>query len=370
MRRSIVRAAARSLASASCFAWTSCLLFALGCAHAPAKTTVPSRTFVNEDAGFSFELPLSLDFSPGSGSDNVVVRSAAGVRVRLFPEHFAAPPNEMQCWDRLLVRHVSPNIAERPSTPQELARVATGAGIDTGDGRLLFLQTRPRGNECVVLVVEGTPKAAATTAHVSLPSLAVFAPSESQRQQLLVDAALQLQQMDEPEAALDRFATLFETSDAPPRAWALAGAVAFQVGGNRLPQAIVWLERAVSLPPEQAFSDTYRPAAIALYAETLMYLGLAYAQVQRYSDAVSRLAEAVVRVPNEPILTYNFACVLALAGQSEDAWLQLWDAVALDLALATYALTDPDLTSLHESLQWGELVAKANGGTPPNETDR
>src|SRR5690606_17903141 len=151
------------------------------------------------DAGFSFELPLSLDFSPGSGSDNVVVRSAAGVRVRLFPEHFVAPPSQTQCWERLLVRHVSPTVAKRPSTPKELERVATWDGIDMGDGRLLFLQTRARDNECVVLVVEGTPEAARKTAHVSLPSLSVFAPSLSQRQQLLVDAALQLQQMNESE---------------------------------------------------------------------------------------------------------------------------------------------------------------------------
>lgn len=365
MRRLIVQAATRSLARAFTVCSFSSLLLASACAHAGNRaSTAPTRPFVNEDAGFSFDLPLSHDFAPGSGNDNVVVRSASGVRVRLFPEHFASSPSEAACWERLLVRHVSPNVADRPSTARELARVARRDGLDTGDGRLLFLQALPRNNECIVLVVEGTPEAARATAQVSLPSLRVFEPSENQRQQLLVDAALQLQQMDEADAALDRFATLFETADAPPRALALAGAVAFQVGGERLSQAIAWLERSVLLPPEQAFPDTYRPAAVALYAETLMNLGLAYAQVERHSDAVLRLAEAVVRLPNEPILTYNFACVLALAGHSDDAWHQLNDAVAIDPTLAAYALTDPDLISLHASTEWTELEEKARAASP------
>lgn len=336
------------------------VLFAAGCAHVPTagRPQGPTRPIVNEDAGFAFELPTSLAFGPGSGRDNVVVRSQAGVRVRLFPEHFVQPPNETACWERLLVRHIPPQVAQRPTTPAGLTEVATTTGLETGDGRLLFLQVAPRGFECVVLVVEGTPGPTQETAAVALPTLRVFDPSAEVRKQLLVDAALQLQQMDETAAALDRFAVLFSAGEVSPRALALAGAVAFQEGGARLTQAIEWLERAVRVPPDVAFPDTFPSEANALFSETLMHLGLAYAQSGRFEEAVARLAEAAVRVPDDPIITYNFACGLALAGQSRDALLQLGDAFRLDPKLAAHARTDPDLVSLHGLPEWAALLAQ------------
>lgn len=364
MRRLIARASARSPVLQAGFVLLA-VLVAGGCAHAPTAadaSRTPTRLHVNEEAGFSFALPTTQDFSPGSGRDNVVVSSSAGVRVRLFPEHFVRPPDALACWERVLVRHIPAKAAQRPSTPEGLEQVATGEGLDTGDGRRLFLQVRPRATECVVLVVEGKPEAAAVTAEVAVGSLKVFEPSAQVRRQLLVDAALQLQQMNETEAALDRFATLFDTGDVSPRALALAGAVAFQVGGKRLPLAIAWLERSVSLPPDMAFPNTFPPEAIALYAESLMHLGLAYAQNGQYPEAVARLAEAAVRLPNEPIITYNFACGLALAGQTDDALMQLAAAVRLDPALGTHALTDPDLTSLHATPEWKDIVP----ATPPD----
>lgn len=335
-------------------------LGAAGCAHVGASSSAPSsptRPILNEEAGFAFDLPTSVAFGPGTGRDNVVVRSQAGVRVRLFPEHFVQAPDAAACWERLLVRHIPADVAQRPASPAGLTEVATTEGLVTGDGRRLFLQVAPRGLECMVLAVEGTPEPTAATAAVALPTFRVFEPSPEFRKQLLLDAALQLQQMDETGAALDRFGALFDTGEVSARALALAGAVAFQEGGARLNQAIQWLERAVRLPPQVAFPDTFPSEANALFAESLMHLGLAYAQTGRFEQAIDRLAEAAVRLPGDAIVTYNFACGLALAGQTSDALLQLRDAFRLDPKLAAHARTDPDLISLHALPEWVALLA-------------
>ena len=168
---------------------------------------------------------------------------------------------------------------------------------------------------------------------------------------------MQLRSRNEPAAALERFETLFSMGTPTPRALALAGAVAFQVGGDRLPLAILFLEQAVSLPPDIAFPDAFPPEATALYAESLMHLGLAYAQSGRFPEAIARLAEAAVRLPSDPVITYNFACGLALAGRVDDAFVQLREAFALDPSLATHARTDSDLNALHGSPEWKQVLA-------------
>lgn len=338
--------------------WAFALCLA-ACAHAPVpkpESDTAVRSFVDEDAGYAFDLPMSQAFAQGTGQDNIVARSLQGVRVRLFPEHFVKAPTQSDCWDRLLERHIPSDAPNRPRTPEALAEMGAKEGLRTADGRAIFLTTSPRSRECVVLAIEGVPLYAEQAARVGFPSFRVFEPSPAVRRQLLLDAAMQLHAMNEPRAALDRFATLFEMGDVPPRALALAGAMAFQLDGDRLPLAIRWLERAVHLPPEQAFPDVYPQQAKALYAESLMHLGLAYAKVNRFEEAVARLAEAVVRVPDEPILTYNFACGLALVGQHEDALAQLAEAIRLQPDLAEYARTDPDFAALRDNASWRRIV--------------
>jgi len=335
-------------------------LLAAACAHAPpapvpAAPAAHNRLLRDEGLGFELELPPEGEFRPGDGTDNVVALAADGTLVRVFAEHFAAPPQPHACWERLMAR-LPDDLALRPRDADELAAQAPG-GLVRGRGRLLHVRPLPRGDSCVVVAVEG-PQASRlreATAPLALATLRVRAPSEAVRHRLDWDAAGQLFDAGEHRAALARFEKILAAEPDAPRARLGAGLAAFFAGEAYAPAAAAHLERLVAAAGKGADPSVRRDA--------LMYLGLSYAAMKEYARAAARLGELVAREPEDAVALYNFACVLALSGDAEEAVWNLKAALARDPALRGQARDDRDFDSLHPRTDWPQIVgAEAAGG--------
>lgn len=352
------------------------LLLVAGCVHAPsapepASSRVAVRELADENLGYSVELPEELAFMPGNGHSNVFAHSRAGVTIRVFPEHFAAPPVESACWERLFTAHLPEDLPGRPATAAELPAAAE-RGFSISGNRKVFFAARPRDASCLLLVIDGPDGTASATASVALPSFRVFAPSEEIRRALLLDASIQLAKRGETEAAAARRDELVKSAPEDRRVrLQLARILAEKGDPASLEAAVGQLEHVVDVTPDVAFPQMRPDASNGLFAQSLMTLGLALLQLGRPAQAVPRLAEAAVRMPDDPLVLYNFACALSLTGDSDGAIAWLGDALSIDPALGEHARTDTDLDPLHARPEWARLLSAAaeaaKGAVPTDE---
>lgn len=338
------------------------LLLSTACAHsapAPEAARVAVRELADDALGFAVDLPAEQRFEPGRGQSNVVARSPDGISLRVFPEHFAGPPNEAACWERLLADHLPPELPGRPATASELPALAT-RGFDIPGARKVFFAARVRDNSCLLLVVDGPAQVAALTASTALPSFRVFAPSEEARRALLLDASMQLLKQGNVAAATARLEELVTLAPNDRRTRLQLARLLMDEGSPpSLEAAAKHLEKVVDTTPDVAFPRMPPETSTYLYAQALMNLGLAHLQLGRHAQAVTALAEAAARVPDDALILYNFACALSLSGEADDALVWLSDALALDPALGEHARTDKDLVSLHARAEWAPLLARA-----------
>lgn len=348
-------------------------LLGAGCAHAAAAgaeveeapAVVRVTPLRNEVLGFSVDLPRGWRHVPGGQGENVIARGQDGVLVRLFPEHFPAPPSLEACWERLHGR-LPQDLVERPENPQQMAALAP-AGLARHGGRRIHFAPFRREATCIVLVVEGPADGTRLdeVARLALSTFRLGEPNPAMQLRLAFDAATQLLEMGENAAALERFEEVLLSDPTLLRARLGAGLAAFFAGEATAPRAIEHLEKYLVL---RADAETGRNSRVEsdYLKDALMHLGLAYVAVKDFRKASERLGELVNRFPDDAVALYNFACALSLGGDHQEALYQLRAAVTLDPRLAQHARTDDDLVPLHRIPEYEQILTAA--GAPPPES--
>ena len=108
------------------------------------------------------------------------------------------------------------------------------------------------------------------------------------------------------------------------------------------------LERAAKAAPE----DT----------RVRMALSWCYKRTGRLDLAIATLREALVVEPTEPVLHYNLACYLSLAGQRRGALrCSLAEALALDPAFGKLVDDESDFDSLRSDPEFQALCRRVVG---------
>lgn len=79
---------------------------------------------------------------------------------------------------------------------------------------------------------------------------------------------------------------------------------------------------------------------------------------KRYPQALRLFAQMLQETPDDPVLLYDYACVLALTGSPKAAIRHLKRAFELDRTLAAFAKDDPDLNSLRNDPEFQQLIAR------------
>jgi tetratricopeptide (TPR) repeat protein len=77
-----------------------------------------------------------------------------------------------------------------------------------------------------------------------------------------------------------------------------------------------------------------------------MALGWCYKRTNRLAQAIDALERALRQSPEEPLLHFNLACYWSLAGQQQQALLELTAAIEREPALRALAETEADLDPL------------------------
>jgi tetratricopeptide (TPR) repeat protein len=312
----------------------------------------PRQTLGEPLRGWSLELPADGHFVP-SAREGEVARSTSGVVVRVTSEHFASAPDANACWGRLLVR-LRERLPSEARSPQALEAAGRRGFEVAGHRRYLSVSTRER--ECLVLEVggaDGTP-GLASAAVMAAETFSVRSPSTEAGPRIAAEAGMQLFDLGEHSAAADRFEEALVADPDDPQLQLAAGVAAYFAGPTQAPRAVAHLERALALRGEAE----RRGAGIEenRLRNALMYLGLAQSSLKAYGRAIDRLAELVTRYPDDSVGRYNFACVLALAGDSDGALANLGEALRREPGLAEHARDDEDLVSLRARPEWPAIV--------------
>ncbi|GIV05227.1 MAG: hypothetical protein KatS3mg016_0802 [Fimbriimonadales bacterium] len=79
---------------------------------------------------------------------------------------------------------------------------------------------------------------------------------------------------------------------------------------------------------------------------------------KRYLQALRLFAQMLQETPDDPVLLYDYACVLALTGSPKAAIRHLKRALELDRTLAAFAKDDPDLSALRNDPEFQQLIAR------------
>ncbi len=312
---------------------------------APSASVPSSAVFEDTGLGFRFALP-DKGFHATDEEGWLVASGDVGVRV--FPVFTPGPADLAGCHRRVLELDLMPGDLDRPvASPADVATAAT-EGLAHG-GRRLFARAFPREDACLVAVVDGRDDAAtASAAGVVLGTFAPLAPDVHVRPLLKMQAGWELLRTRHGAEALERFEACLALAPGLSRARLGAGLAAAMLGRDGAAKAVEHLGRAL------ADGGEMQPEA---HRDALMYLGLAYAWLGRLAPARGQLAEAAVRYPGDPTVTYNLACVEALAGNADEAMFQLRAAFSASPDLVDHARGDEDLVSLRARPDFRELLA-------------
>ncbi len=79
---------------------------------------------------------------------------------------------------------------------------------------------------------------------------------------------------------------------------------------------------------------------------------------RRYPQALRLLAQMLQETPDDAVLLYDYACVLALTGSPKAAIRHLKRAFELDRTLISFAKDDPDLQSLRNDPEFQQLIQR------------
>ena len=93
--------------------------------------------------------------------------------------------------------------------------------------------------------------------------------------------------------------------------------------------------------------------ALASAANALTALGY-------YADGLALDRRLSALRPEDPVVVYNLACSLALAGQNDEALTVLAQAIRLGYREAEHMAQDPDLVSLQKFPQFRQLLAEVS----------
>ena len=112
-------------------------------------------------------------------------------------------------------------------------------------------------------------------------------------------------------------------------------------------EALMPLERAVKATPE----DLHIRIA----------LGWCYKRTGRLDLAIDALEQALIVAPMEPLLRYNLACYLSLAGQKRRSLRHLAQALAIDPAYRELVEAESDFDPLRADSEFQSLCAGVSG---------
>jgi tetratricopeptide (TPR) repeat protein len=219
----------------------------------------------------------------------------------------------------------------------------------------------PTDDACLVVAVEGaattgTDRARlATLARTVFASFRATAPAPEVRPALNFAAGWQLLGEKAFVASLARFETALALDPTLVRAHLGAGLAAQGAGDGYEDKVIAHYSQALAA---QGVSDE-RPDR-ELSREMLVGVGIALATKKDYAAAERTLAEAATRYPEDGVVHYNFACVLALRGDPDTALTELAEAFARQPSLAEHARSDDDLLTLRERPAFRRLVRDAD----------
>ncbi len=79
---------------------------------------------------------------------------------------------------------------------------------------------------------------------------------------------------------------------------------------------------------------------------------------KRYAQSLRLLQQMLAETPDDAVLNYDYACVLALTGSPRAALRHLKRALELDKTLAGFAKDDPDLASLRNDPEFQRLTTR------------
>jgi uncharacterized Ntn-hydrolase superfamily protein len=79
---------------------------------------------------------------------------------------------------------------------------------------------------------------------------------------------------------------------------------------------------------------------------------------KRYPQALRLFTQMLQETPDDPVLLYDYACVLALTGSPKAAIRNLKRAFELDRTLLNFAKDDPDLKSLRNDPEFQQLMQR------------
>jgi Tfp pilus assembly protein PilF len=319
-----------------------------------------TRLLTNEDVGYSLQIPADSRLQQTS-EPGILAAAPDGTSLRVFFERLPAIATVDTCWERLYAR-VSKDVAAHPGSVDEFRRLAQ-SGVDRSDQgnvRRVYVTPFPRGESCLVLVAEGPPQSEtlARAAPVAAATFKAGEPSAGFSAELDMEGAMQLLDDKKYDVALKRFEAALTANPQNLRAQFGAGLAAYFAGPEYASKAVDYLSRAVAVhvDSEDNSGEGLHPEQ---YADALMYLGLAYASQKQFNHALSTLAELVDRYPENPTGRYNFACVLALSGDTDGALEQLRTVLPNNPDLAAHAREDDDLRSLHPLPAWKALLGAA-----------
>jgi uncharacterized Ntn-hydrolase superfamily protein len=79
---------------------------------------------------------------------------------------------------------------------------------------------------------------------------------------------------------------------------------------------------------------------------------------KRYAQAIRLFQQMLAETPDDAVLHYDYACVLALSGSPRAALRHLKRALELDKTLVTFAKDDPDFASLRNDPEFQSLITR------------
>lgn len=79
---------------------------------------------------------------------------------------------------------------------------------------------------------------------------------------------------------------------------------------------------------------------------------------KRYTQSMRLFQKMLAETPDDALLNYDYACVLALTGSPRAAMRRLKRALELDRTLASFARNDPDLASLRNDPEFQRLITR------------
>ncbi len=101
-------------------------------------------------------------------------------------------------------------------------------------------------------------------------------------------------------------------------------------------------------------------------SELVARAGDAY-RLKQYGESARLYLEAIAKEPDEPGLYYNAACSFALAGNKDDAFKYLRQAVQVGYLDAEHIRTDPDFESIRSDARWPATLATLDKAVKSND---